>query len=56
MQQQTALAMPPNPVILSGTEHRRREVKSKDPEVASLTIERQGVLTNIYPLFYSSTL
>jgi hypothetical protein len=55
MQQQTALAMPPNPVILS-TEHRRREVKSKDPEVASLTIERQGVLTNIYPLFYSSTL
>src|SRR3954468_7464204 len=67
--QQTIIAKPRNPVILSGTERRRREVKSKlsrvagvrapqarseGPEVASVTMKLQGVLTNIYPLFRSS--
>ena len=53
-QQQIAFAKLPNPVILSGTERRRREVKSKDPEIAFFTMPLQGVLTNIYPLFRSS--
>ena len=31
-----------------------REVKSKDPELVSLAMELQRVLTNIHPLFRSS--
>ena len=34
-----------NPVILSGTERRRREVKSKDPDIASFAMPHQGVLS-----------
>jgi hypothetical protein len=52
-QQQTALAIPPNPVILSGTERQKRKVKSKDPEVLSIAMQLQGVRTSIYPLFWS---
>jgi hypothetical protein len=40
-------------VILSGTERRSREEKSKDPEVVFVTVPLQGVLTNIHPLFCS---
>ena len=46
-QQQIALATLPTPVILSGTERRRREVKSKDPEVVSFAMQLQGILTKI---------
>jgi len=54
MQQQTALAIPPNPVLLSDTERRRSEVESKDPEVVSFAMQLQGIFTNIHPLFRSS--
>ena len=43
------------PVILSDTEQRRREVKSKDPETAFLTMPLQGVLTSICPFLPSSS-
>ena len=46
-QQQTPRATPPSPVILSGTERRRRKVKSKDPEVVSFATQLQGILTKI---------
>src|SRR5258707_139930 len=49
------IAKPLAAVILSGTERRSREVKSKDPEVASRAMPLQGVLTNIRSGFYSST-
>jgi hypothetical protein len=52
-QQQIVLAKPPTPVILSGTERRRSEVESKDPEIVFLTMPLQGVLTKIHPHFGS---